>query len=222
MNGRQLIVGSLVALLVILALGLAVSLGAVFVNLPLASGQQPQRSFLPQLPMIPDLSLRLGSAPYEKDETEVRTAPASSLPEKETQIAASRPMELAIPGVLIPLAAICFPILGLVAILGFVIFLRYLRMKETAMLLDRGVPAEAPAQQRANRPPRLALFLGIIVSMIGLALGIALYPIGIMAGSRYPLAFGPWMIPGLLPIFIGVALILWHLLSNPEQNRKER
>lgn len=125
-------------------------------------------------------------------------------------------MELAFPALLMPLAVIVFPILGLVAILVFILSLRYMRMRETAMLLDRGLTAEALAKQRAGRPSRLALFSGIIVSMIGLALSIALYPIGVMVGSRFPLALGPWMLPGLLALFIGVALILWHFLNEKE------
>lgn len=119
---------------------------------------------------------------------------------------------------LVPLAAICFPVVGLALIFGFILVLRYLRLKETAMLLERGVAPEVIAQQRANRPSRTALFAGIILTMIGLALSIALYPIGLIAGSPYPLGLGPWMIAGFLPLFLGIALILWHYLSNPPQN----
>ncbi|MHB0870000.1 MAG: DUF6249 domain-containing protein [Chloroflexota bacterium] len=132
-------------------------------------------------------------------------------------------MDWAVPALLIPLAAICFPLVGLVAILGFILLLRYLRLKETQMLLDRGMAPDAVVQQRASRPSRAALFAGIIVSMIGLAISIALYPVGLISGSPYPLGLGPWMIAGLLPLFIGVALLLWHFLSasqNGEQGRK--
>ncbi len=131
-------------------------------------------------------------------------------------------MEWAVPALLIPLAAICLPIVGLAIILGFVLALRYLRLRETAMLLDRGMAPEAIAQQRAQRPSRGALFSGIIVSMVGLALSVALYPIGLISGSRYPLGLGPWMIVGLLPLFIGVALLLWHFLSAGSQDHRTK
>ncbi|MGE5618938.1 MAG: DUF6249 domain-containing protein [Sphingomonadaceae bacterium] len=126
-------------------------------------------------------------------------------------------MDWAVPALLIPLAAICFPTLGLVAILVFVISMRYLRLKETRMLLDRGMAPDAIVQQRASRPSRMALFTGIIVTMIGLAISVALYPIGLIANSPYFLGLGPWMIPGLLPLFVGLALLLWHFLSVNQQ-----
>ncbi len=119
--------------------------------------------------------------------------------------------------ILIPLAAICFPILGLLAIFGFVLVLRYLRMKETAMLLERGLaPEEIAAQRRGAEKRHSALFGGIITAMVGLALSIGLYPIGFVAGSPYPFGLGPWMIAGLLPLFVGIGLVLWHYLSTGE------
>jgi hypothetical protein len=124
--------------------------------------------------------------------------------------------------VLVPLVLICFPIIGLIAILAFLIALRYVRMKETAMLMDRGMSIETSAQHRADYSSRLTLLLGVIVSMIGLALSVALYPIGFVAGSPYPLALGPWMIPGLVPFFVGLAPILWHFLSNRDRFGRRR
>ncbi len=174
MSSRQIIIGSLAALLVILAAAMAAALGAPLVEGPSASAPVGVRSELA--------------------------------------------MEWANPALLIPLAAICLPIMGLAAILGFVLLLRYMRMKETAMLLEREATPEVILQQRVDRPSRAILFTGIIVSMIGLALGIALYPIGSLAGSRSFLGLGPWMLPGLLPLFIGIALILWHSLSQEGQN----
>ncbi len=120
---------------------------------------------------------------------------------------------------LVPLAAICLPVVGLAVILGFILILKYLRLKETEMLLASGVSPETIERQRAERPSRAALFAGLIVSMVGLALSIALYPIGFIIGSRFPLGLGPWMIAGFLPLFIGVALILWHYLSNSPEDR---
>ncbi len=115
--------------------------------------------------------------------------------------------------VLVLLAAICMPIIGLVAILGFVLLLRYMRLRETSMLLARGEAAESIVRMRAARPSRVVLFVGIVVAMVGLALSVALYPVGFLVGSPYPYGLGPWMVPGVSTTLIGIALVIWHLLA---------
>jgi hypothetical protein len=120
---------------------------------------------------------------------------------------------------LIPLIAICLPVVGLAIILGFVLMLRYFRLKETELMLSRGVAPEQIIQERANRPSRGMLFGGIVVAMIGLALTVAMLPIGFVTHSPFPLGLGPWMIVGLVPLFVGLGLILWHYLANSPDKR---
>lgn len=87
MNGRQLMIGILVALLVFLAVGMAASIGAILFLMPVRSGPALEMPD-PREIRIPDLPVSLGSAPFEQSETEVRRVPASSPSrlELETQI----------------------------------------------------------------------------------------------------------------------------------------
>lgn len=73
MNSRQLVIGSLVALLVILALAIAASLGAPFLTAPTSWGQ-PGSQPLP----IPEVPVRFGVSPFERTETEEKTLPAAA------------------------------------------------------------------------------------------------------------------------------------------------
>jgi hypothetical protein len=52
---------------------------------------------------------------------------------------------------------------------------------------------------------------GIMVTCIGLALFMGLSFIGVRGGSFYP---GPWLLGGLIPMFVGIAQIISALLSG--------
>ena len=52
-----------------------------------------------------------------------------------------------------------------------------------------------------------------MITAVGLALCVGLWPIGFMAGNIYPLGLGPWMLIGILPTFFGLALILIYVLT---------
>jgi hypothetical protein len=54
-----------------------------------------------------------------------------------------------------------------------------------------------------------------------MALCVGLYPIGFVAGSDFPLAFGPWMLAGLLPMFFGLGLVLIYVLTREEKKDDE-
>ena len=45
-------------------------------------------------------------------------------------------------------------------------------------------------------------------------------PIG--AYSGYPGGFGPWMILGLLPLFIGLGLVLIYVVTREPKNKGEK
>lgn len=103
----------------------------------------------------------------------------------------------------------CFAVTGsLVIIFGFLAFLRYMNYKETLALAEKGL----------TRPERKAgdglLRWGIVMTAIGLALTLALYPLGYSAGYDYPLHIGPWMLGGLVPLFLGLGLILLYVLTR--------
>jgi hypothetical protein len=55
---------------------------------------------------------------------------------------------------------------------------------------------------------------GIIITALGVALTLGLYPIGFFAGDAYPLHLGPWMLGGFVPLFLGLGLVLLHYLTE--------
>ena len=105
----------------------------------------------------------------------------------------------------------CFAIMGSLAIIfGFLAFLRYMNHKETITLAEKGLP-------RPETKPRGGLLgWGIVITALGLALSVGLYPIGFSSGYDYPLHLGPWMLGGFVPLFLGLGLILLHFLSHKD------
>ena len=98
----------------------------------------------------------------------------------------------------------------LVVIFGFLAFLRYMNYRETIALAEKGLTRPETKNGKG------LLRWGIIIAALGLALSLGLYPIGFLAGSRYPLHLGPWMLGGFVPLFLGLALILSHFLFQKE------
>lgn len=109
--------------------------------------------------------------------------------------------------VLIP----CLGVLGILSIIfGFIAFIRYLNYKETLALAEKGL--SRPEEKNS----KTLLRWGILVTALGVALTIGLYPIGFFAGDNYPLHLGPWMLGGFVPLFLGLGLILLHYLTEKE------
>ena len=100
-------------------------------------------------------------------------------------------------------------------VFGFAAFVRFLRYKETLALAERGLVR--PARTRGNGKDTLRW--GVIITAVGLALCIGLYPFGFLnsIGSRFPLHFGPWMLLGLIPTFFGLGLILIYVLTREDK-----
>ena len=110
-------------------------------------------------------------------------------------------------------------VLVLVIFLGFLSLRRYLEHRERMAMILRGITP--PDKQRNALPrPRLAkragvLQGGLITAMIGLALTLGLYPIGFLVPPALatPNHLGPWLLAGLIPLAVGIALILGHYLT---------
>jgi hypothetical protein len=103
----------------------------------------------------------------------------------------------------------CLGILGALAIIfGFLAFLRYMNYKETLALAEKGL--SRPEKESGSG----LLRFGIIVTALGLALSLGFYAIGFSAGESYPLHLGPWMLGGFVPLFLGLSLILLHVLTR--------
>jgi sterol desaturase/sphingolipid hydroxylase (fatty acid hydroxylase superfamily) len=104
---------------------------------------------------------------------------------------------------------LCFgAVVALAIIFGFFAFLRYMSYRETIALAEKGL----------NRPERKnskgLLRWGILITALGTALTIGLFFVGPNSGTTYPLGLGPWMLAGLVPLFLGLALILIHYLTQ--------
>ena len=118
--------------------------------------------------------------------------------------------EVVVPGIVI---ALIFFI-----IFGFATLMRYFRYKETVALAEKGLLRESRRGKNRNM-----LRTGVIVTAVGLALSCGLMPVGLLltdasVSERLPLGFfGPWMIIGLLPIFVGLGFIVVHALNGNEE-----
>jgi hypothetical protein len=99
---------------------------------------------------------------------------------------------------------------------GFIILLRYLHHRETMALISHGINPERLHRQRRSRG---MLRAGLIITMVGLALTIGLYPVGFFLPPTFatPFHLGPWLLPGLIPLGVGIALIGSYYLEQNAQ-----
>ncbi|MGD8405545.1 MAG: hypothetical protein PVJ21_17945 [Anaerolineales bacterium] len=106
---------------------------------------------------------------------------------------------------------ICFgAVVALAIIFGFFAFLRYMSYRENIALAEKGL----------NRPERKnsesILRWGILIATLGAALTIGLFFVGSGSGTNYPLGLGPWMLAGLIPLFLGLTLMLIYTLTQKD------
>ncbi len=104
---------------------------------------------------------------------------------------------------------------ALALFLGFILFVRYLDHRERMSMIEHGlVPDEA-----ARTPPRAALLRGgLITTMVGFAVTLGLYTLGYLLPppfSAVPGRIGPWLLPGLIPLAVGLALVASYYLAPP-------
>jgi hypothetical protein len=91
------------------------------------------------------------------------------------------------------------------------VLFRVLRHRETMAFASKGiVPPNAPSKDNGSDTLRW----GVLCMSIGLALTLGIWPIGLV-NIQYPLGIGPWMLTGFLPFFLGLGLIIVHLVSKP-------
>jgi hypothetical protein len=121
------------------------------------------------------------------------------------------------------LAVCVVPNAFLVAIFGTIVVVRWFKHREILAMVEKGLlPAQYAQYMNASRGRggRGLLGWGIALVALGLALMIGLWPLGFTrAGveNPYPLRFGPWMLAGLLPLFIGLALLITYFLIRKEE-----
>lgn len=102
-------------------------------------------------------------------------------------------------------------------VLGFIVLMRYLNYQETLKLAEKGLVK--PVRQNGNG--KSALIWGILITAVGLALTIGMWPLGFMFHTSLPLGFGPWMLVGLLPMFFGIGLVLVYVLTHESKPKDE-
>jgi hypothetical protein len=106
---------------------------------------------------------------------------------------------------------LCLGVVGiLITIFGFIAILRYLNYRETIALVEKGL---TPPEKKNDKT---LLRWGIVITALGLAFTLGLYTIGFSGTENYPLHIGPWMLGGLIPLFLGLALLLLHYLTEKE------
>ena len=107
--------------------------------------------------------------------------------------------------------------------LGFIVLLRYLKHRERMALITHGINPDHSIQ-RQHRNQGL-LRAGLITMMVGLSLTVGLYPISFLLPPTFPTApfhLGPWLLPGLIPLGVGIALtISYYLEQNSPPPREE-
>lgn len=109
---------------------------------------------------------------------------------------------------------------------GFIVLLRYLQHRERMALITQGIhpsPRQRLDSQKQRRRNHM-LRAGLIIAMVGLTLTIGLYPVGFLLPAQFtsvPFHFGPWLLPGLIPLGVGSALIVSYYLEQPSQNPSE-
>ena len=115
------------------------------------------------------------------------------------------------------LAALLGWLIALAIFFGFIVLLRYIEHRERMALIARGL---VPQRLRRRRRGIGVLRAGLIITMVGFALTLGLYPLGFMlppAFTSTPFHFGPWLLPGLIPLGVGSALIISHYLGQDTQ-----
>jgi hypothetical protein len=108
----------------------------------------------------------------------------------------------------------CFALLAfLVPVFALIVIMRYINYRETLALAEKGLVR--PQKQTDGKD---TLRWGIVITAVGLALCVGLWPIGLLpGGDAYPLGLGPWMLIGIVPTFFGLALILIYVLTYDRQ-----
>jgi hypothetical protein len=107
---------------------------------------------------------------------------------------------------------------SLLLFLGFILLVRFLDHRERMAMIDRGLTPPAHGRILAPRPGSAALRGGLITMMVGLAATLGLYTLGYLLPAPFsavPGKFGPWLLPGLIPMAVGAALVASHYLVAP-------
>jgi hypothetical protein len=116
-------------------------------------------------------------------------------------------------------------LIALAIFFSFIVLLRYLQYRERITMISYGMNPHSLGHPRRSRG---ILRAGLIITMVGLSLTIGLFPIGYILPPIFaaiPFHLGPWLLPGLIPLGVGSALILSYYLerdSQPPDNAEKK
>jgi protein-S-isoprenylcysteine O-methyltransferase Ste14 len=102
-------------------------------------------------------------------------------------------------------------------IFGTVVALRWFKHREIMAMVEKGISPEQYTRAPRRRNGWALMGWGVALAMVGLALMAGLWPLGFVRGggeSPYPLNFGPWMLIGLIPLFVGLALLIIYVVMR--------
>ncbi len=123
------------------------------------------------------------------------------------------------------LAVVGLEWLGTLALfLVCILVVRYLEHRERMSMIERGLVPPALGGRQVRRGSGL-LRGGLITMSVGLAVTVGLYNLGYLLPAPFsavPDRFGPWLLPGLIPTAVGLALIASYYLAPPRPNTAER
>ncbi len=120
-------------------------------------------------------------------------------------------------------------LVALAIFFGFIVLLRYIQHIERMAMITSGLNPHSHRGNRGNpryHHNRGMLRAGLITAMVGLTLTIGLYPIGYFLTPFFasiPFHLGPWLLPGLIPLGVGSALVISYYLEreNPPAESDE-
>ena len=105
-------------------------------------------------------------------------------------------------------------LVALAIFLGFIVLLRYIQYRERMALITHGFNPNAIRKRRRSSG---ILRAGLITMMVGLSLTVGLYPVSFLlptAIDAAPFHLGPWLLPGLIPLGVGIALTISYYLEQ--------
>lgn len=117
------------------------------------------------------------------------------------------------------LAVVGLEWVGMLALfLAFIVFMRYLDHRERMSMIERGLVPPTRSLRRLYPRGSAVLRGGLITGAVGVAVSFGLYTLGYLLPepfSAIPGRFGPWLLPGLIPMAVGAALIASYYLAPP-------
>ena len=105
-------------------------------------------------------------------------------------------------------------LIALAIFLSFIVLLRYIQYRERMALIAHGFNPNAVRKRRLNSG---MLRAGLITMMVGLSLTVGLYPVSFLLPTMVdavPFHLGPWLLPGLIPLGVGIALTVSYYLEQ--------